>query len=145
MLARRFSRRRLGENQVSECSMARSNTDLRYSLCVLVGNQLGLHHGELRDTPSQAWLGHHIDLVVVLDKGIVTLSASNAVSTAGRLFFLKGRAVQPGRGATLELHKLTLVSIASMHSSIPLSASDFLSDKVPHPGFNWSSFPGAMP
>jgi len=91
----------------------------------------------------QHGLGLHIDLVVVLDKGIVTLSAKHRSLSSWGFAFFEGAGSPSAEGSHIGVAQADFAEYSlDAFLRFLLAHLIFFRDKVHHPGFQWSSFPG---
>lgn len=89
--------------------------------------------------------GTHTDLVVVLDKGILTLGAKIKGVEGWGFSHLEGIGGPAAEGSHIGVAQADFGEYSlDAFLRLLLAHLIFFRDKVHHPGFNWSSFPGGL-
>lgn len=93
----------------------------------------------------QQGLGHHIDLIVVLDKGILTLGAKLRSIKSWGFTLWEGTGGPAAEGCHVAVAQADFGEYSlDAFLRFLLAHLIFFRDKVHHPGFKWSSFPGGQ-
>ena len=87
-------------------------------------------------------LGQHVDIVVILDKGIFTLSARIKNIQGWNFAIWEGLGGPAAEGSHIAVAQAEFGEYSlDAFLRILLAHLIFFRDKVDHPGFNWSDFP----